>query len=151
MGGDIDGFLAGRRVNDEQDFLRLHEVAEVDEFLHQRRVNLEAAGGVENDGVVLVCLGESEGVAGDFEHIGRALLYEDGDFQFRAERGELVHRGGAVNVGGDEQDVFPLLLEQAGEFTRTGRLARAMQPAQEDAGGPGREDEAGVLGAEQAD
>ena len=69
MRGDVDGFLAGGGVEHEQNFLRLHQVAQADQFLHQRLVNLQPAGGVENQSVAVVGPGEIQRLAGDFQNI----------------------------------------------------------------------------------
>src|SRR4051794_31272811 len=48
MRGDVDGFLAGGGIEDEQDLLGFCEVAEANEFLDERFVDLETARGVED-------------------------------------------------------------------------------------------------------
>ena len=50
--GDADRFLAGHGVGHEQDLGRIDLVLDVDELLHHRLVDLQAAGGVDDDRVV---------------------------------------------------------------------------------------------------
>src|SRR5690242_7451914 len=53
MCGDIYRLLTSSSVEDEENFLRLHQVTQADKFLHQRFINLEPAGGIEDDGVAI--------------------------------------------------------------------------------------------------
>ena len=50
--GEIDRVLAGQRVGDEQHFVRVGGVADLDHLRHQRLVDMGAAGGVEQHDVV---------------------------------------------------------------------------------------------------
>ena len=61
--GDVDGLLAGHRVEDEQDVERLHRVADPRELVHQRLVDVEPAGGVDDDDVEAVGLRPLEPLA----------------------------------------------------------------------------------------
>ncbi len=103
MRGDIHRFLAGGGVEHEQDFLRLDQSSQRDQFLDERFVNLQTAGGVENEGVAVVGPGEIKGLARDLEHIRFALLGEDGHTDLLAELLQLVHGRRSINVGRDEQ------------------------------------------------
>ena len=53
---DVDGLLAGHRVEDEQDVRRLRLAPDGRELLHQLLVDVEAAGGVEDHDVAPVGL-----------------------------------------------------------------------------------------------
>src|ERR1039458_8335968 len=103
MRGDVDGFLAGGGVEDEQNFRRLHEVAQPDEFLHQRFVHLQSPGSVENQNVTAAGPGEIQSFAGNFQNIGFTAFDEDGNFNLFAERFQLIHRRRAVYVRSHEQ------------------------------------------------
>ena len=48
---DVDRLLAGHRVEDEQDVRRLRLVADRGELVHQRLVDVQAAGGVDDHDV----------------------------------------------------------------------------------------------------
>ena len=49
---DVDRVLAGHRVGDEEHVLRRDRRLDRDELGHQRFVDVQAAGGVDDDGVV---------------------------------------------------------------------------------------------------
>ena len=55
--GDVDRVLAGHRVDDEQDRVRLDRVADAHELGHQLLVDVQAAGGVDDDHVLALVLG----------------------------------------------------------------------------------------------
>src|SRR5438128_2051964 len=116
MRGDVHGFLAGGGVEHEKNFLRLDEVAQPDEFLHERFVNLQTSGGVEDDDVARVCLCEIQSFARDFLDICFAAFEEDWNFNLFAECFELIHGGRAINVGSNEQRSASLLLKKPREF-----------------------------------
>ena len=118
MRGDVDRFLAGGGVEHEQNFLRLDEIAQADQFLHQRFVDLQTAGGVEDQRVAIVGLGEVQRLAGDLQNIRFALLHEDRNFDLFAERLQLVHGRRTINVRRDEQRRAALLEQQLGELAR---------------------------------
>ena len=50
--GEVDGVLAGQAVGDEQGLVRMGDVAHLRHLLHQRFVDVGAAGGVEHHHVV---------------------------------------------------------------------------------------------------
>ena len=151
MRGDVHRFLAGGGVQHEQDFLRLHKVAQADEFLHERLVNLQTARGVEDQNVPVVRAREVERLAGDFLHFGFAAFDERGNFELLAERFELVHRRRTIHVRRDQQRRAALLVQQARELAAGGRLARAVQADQEDATRIAAEIQPRVGRAEQLD
>ena len=63
-----------------------------------------------------------------------ARIGEHGDVQLLAEDLELIDGGRTVDVGRDQQRALVLLLEEAGQLADGGRLARALQADQHDAG-----------------
>ena len=62
----IHRFLAGGGIEHEQNFLRLNEVAQTNQFLHERAVNLQTSGGVEDKRIAIIRLGEFQRAPGDF-------------------------------------------------------------------------------------
>ena len=75
-----------------------------------------------------------------------------GYVELASERLELVHRGGAAEVGGDEQRALLALAEMQGEFGGGGRLAGALQSDEQQRGGQRRAgDDGAVPLAEQFD
>ena len=51
--GGVDGVLAGHGVDDQQHVVRLDGVADVDELGHQLLVDVQPAGGVDDDDVAV--------------------------------------------------------------------------------------------------
>src|SRR5919107_4481472 len=68
--GDVDRVLAGHRVDDEQDVVRAHGLADLDELVHQRGVDVQAAGRVDDQDVLAVRLRAIERPAGDVDRRG---------------------------------------------------------------------------------
>ena len=69
---DVDGLLAGHRVEHEQHVRRLRLAADRGELLHQRLVDLQAAGGVEDHDVAAVGLRALDPVADRLHRVGCA-------------------------------------------------------------------------------
>src|SRR3954463_7916238 len=133
--GDVDRVLAGHRVDHEQDVVRLDRRADVDELLHELRVDVQAAGGVDDEDVLAVHLRLVERPARDVD--GRAVgsLLVDVGADLRAELDELVDGGGAVDVARRHSDRRAVLrLEVPGELRARRRLAGALQAGHEDHG-----------------
>jgi hypothetical protein len=111
--GDVDGFLAERAVGDEQDLVGLDAGAEVFDLLDQVLVDLEPAGGVEDDAVGGGGAGGGEGGGADGGHVLRGAVGVEGELLLPGEDLELVDGGGAVDVaGGDERAVAAFLEER---------------------------------------
>jgi hypothetical protein len=112
---DIDGLLAGHRVEDEEHVHRLRRVADADELLHQLLVDVQPAGGVDDDDVLA---GLARGVEAALRRLDGILRVRavDGDLQLAAERLELVDRGRALQVGGDERRLLSRLAQHQREL-----------------------------------
>ena len=102
---------------------------------HQRLVDAEAAGGVEDHDVADLALGRLDALPGDVRDRGAGRRAEDRDVELLAERLELVRGGRAVRVGGDEERSTALLDDVARELGRAGGLAGALQADHRDDGG----------------
>ena len=76
--GDVDGVLAGHGVDDEQHDVRLDALLDVRELLHERLVDVQAAGGVDDQDVLAVALGLVERPAGDVDGVLVGPLLVDG-------------------------------------------------------------------------
>ena len=151
-GGGVDGVLAGHRVGDEQDFGRLEAVSEVGDLGHHVLVDVEPAGGVDDDGDGADLAGAIEALGDDLARRGVGPAVEDLDVELFAERLELIDCGGAIDVGGDQQGLVAGLLAAQGELGGGGGLAGALEADDEDDGGRlGGALEARGLGAEQGD
>src|SRR5207253_271751 len=96
------------------------------ELLHQRLVDMQAPGRVDDDDVAVVRSGPLQSLAHGHYGILR-LLTVDGDLDLPAELLELVDRGGPLEVGGDEARLLAVLAEQERELRGRGRLARPLK------------------------
>ena len=76
--GDVDGVLAGHRVDDEQDDVRRHALLDVRQLGHQRLVDVQAAARVDDQHVLAVALGLVERPAGDLDRVLVGALLVDG-------------------------------------------------------------------------
>src|SRR3954470_2435394 len=131
--GDVHGVLAGHRVDDEQDVVRLDRLADLDELAHERLVDVQAAGGVDDEDVLALLLGPVERPARDVDGVGVGALLVDVGADLRADLHELVDGRGAVDVARRQRDRRVVLgLEEAGELGGRGRLAGALQAGHED-------------------
>ncbi len=147
--GDIDSLLTDGGVEDEQGFRRLHLGLEIDQFLDQFLVDLEAAGGVEEKRVALGVLGVFQGFARDFEDALLLLADKGRHFQLIGQGLQLVHGRRSIDVAGDEHRFAALFGEEFGELACGGRLAGTVEPDHHDAGGFPCEFDAGIGGAQQ--
>jgi hypothetical protein len=151
MGGDIDRLLARRRVKHKEDFLRLDQVAQQDQFAHQRLVDLQAAGGIKDQRIAIVLSREIERLAGNFQDVRLPFADENRQIQLFAEGFQLVHSGRAIDVGGHEQRRAGLFVEQTREFAAGSRFARSMQTDHHNATGIAAESQRGIGGTEKVD
>src|SRR5205814_6459579 len=77
-GGDVDGLLAGHRIQDEHDRLRAYDLADAHELVHQLLVDLQATGRVDDHRVAVLGARALEPRASGLDRVGgvRAI---DGD------------------------------------------------------------------------
>src|SRR5690606_34507956 len=125
-----DRFLAGHRVGDQQNLGWVDLIANVDQFLHQAIVDLEPAGGVDDDRVVAAFAGVLDRVGGDFDRVLAGPFLVNGDVDLLPERLQLVDRGRTVDVGGDQERVAPLLPQVDRELTGVGGLTGPLETDQ---------------------
>ena len=124
---DVDRLLARHRVDHEQGLDRLDRGIDRRDLLHQRFVDGQASGGIEDHDVAGLALGRLEALSRDLRD-GRPLRgAEHGHVELAPECLELVGGGGSVRVGGDEQRSATLLDDMARQLGRRGGLARALQ------------------------
>ena len=97
------------------------------ELVHQFVVDVQAAGGVDEDHVAGGEFGFLDGAADDFERLVGAgagpELRADGFGDLR----ELFARGGTVDVGGNDEGAMAVLREPFGELAGGGGFAGALQ------------------------
>ena len=126
--GELTASWPVMRVGDEQRLGRLRRIAHRRDFLHQRLVDVEPAGGVEDDDVVAFAPAGIERALGDRD---RRLPRDDRQRRhadlLRQHR-ELLLRRRAVHVERRQQDLAPLAVFQQPRELRRGRgFARALQ------------------------
>ncbi len=126
---DRDRFLAGHRVEHEQDVRRLRRVAHRAELFHQRLVDVQPARGVEDDDVLALAPRLVDSRGHRLDRIGRR---EDRDLELAAQLLELLDGGRAGEVGGDERGRVPLLAQEERELRGGRRLARALEAREQD-------------------
>ncbi len=105
--GDVDRFLTGHRIDDEQRLVRLGHLAHGGELLHQLVVDLETPCGVDDHDVEALLAGMLERRLGQLGRLGLAIDV-DGHADSLAQRLELIDGGGALEIGGDQQRPLPL-------------------------------------------
>ena len=129
--GDGDRVLAGHGVEDEEDVVRLQLLADGGELVHELLVDVEPAGGVDDEDVAPLRAGLVEALLRHLDRVLRRAVEVDRDLDLLAELLELVDRGRALEVGGHERRRLPFLAEEQRELGRRGRLPRALQAGEE--------------------
>ncbi len=138
--GGVDRVLTDHGVDDEEDLVGADGVADVRGLPHQLLVDAEAAGGVDDDDVVDLGLGELDGVLGNPDRVADAVARLGGvdrDAGALGDDAQLVDGVGALEVAGDEQRGVALALEPEAELSGERRLARALEAGEHDHGGGG--------------
>ena len=107
-------------------------LADLGELLHQLLVDLEAAGGIDDDDVLARLGGLRDSVARDRDRVLRAGV--DGNLDLPAELLELLDRGRPLEVGRDQRGLLALLAQEERELGGSGRLARALKAREQDDG-----------------
>ena len=139
--GAVDGVLAAHRVEDEEDLVRLELGVDLAQLAHQRVVDVEPAGGVEDDHVPpgLLGLGDRRPAdghrrpAGDLPvRGGLGQVGVDGHADLLAERLELFDGGRSLQVGRGQHRVVALGDQHLRELAAGGRFARPLQAAHHD-------------------
>src|SRR5438874_2513828 len=128
---DVDGFLAGHRVEHEQHIGRLRRVANALKLLHQLLVHVQAARRVEDDRVRTVRGKPLDTVAHDADGIGTVLAVHR-HLDLAAKLLELVDRGGSLEVRRGERRCPSFLAQPQCELGRGGGLAGALQAGEQD-------------------
>ncbi len=156
--GGVDGVLAGHGVGDEEDLAGVEELFEALHLVHQLFVDVEAAGGVDDEGVAAHDAGFAAGFFGEALDEGGAgglaflVAFVELGFNGFGDDFELLAGGGAVDVDRDEHGAMAALFEPGGELAGGGGFAGALQAGHEDDRGRLRgEFEAGRVFAEQGD
>ena len=128
-GRDVHRFLTGHRVDDEQRVGRVHRVAHAPQLVHQVGVDLQPTGGVHDHQVLAEARRLVERRARDLDRVLRPVVGRGPhrEVELAAEHAQLLDRGRALQVGGDEQHAEALALEHPRELPGGGRLSGALQ------------------------
>ena len=138
--GAVDGILAGHAVDHQQHLVGLDALVDSLQLLHQLVVDVQSAGGVENDHRNAFFGGFANGVVANGHGIGRAALGVHRQAELFADNVQLIDGRGALQVGGHEHHLAAALLNQPAELAARRGFAGALQAAQhQDAGRAGFE------------
>ena len=128
--GRVDRVLPQHRVADEQHAVRGAALVHLLELLHERLVDVEPTGRIQDHDVMAVLLGVLDAATTDLGRPRGHGLRVDRDAELLAERLQLLHGRGPLQVGGDQQRVLLLVLAQEQRELAAGRrLAAALQAA----------------------
>ena len=132
-GGNIDRVLAGHGVGHQQDLARLDRALDPLQLLHQRIIDVQAAGSVEDQRVVAVAVGKSLGIPADGHRILIGATVVHRDIELPAENFQLLDGRRPVDIGRHQQRRALFFAQLQGQFATGGGLAGTLQPAQHDA------------------
>jgi hypothetical protein len=105
------------------------------QLLHQRLVDVQAAGRVDDQHVLAVALGLVERPGGDLDGVAVRALLVHGRAGLATDLDELLDGRRPVDVaGGDGDRRLALLAQPARELRARGRLARALEARHQDHG-----------------
>ena len=114
------------------------DALELGELLHEVELRVEAARGIDDDGVGVPALGSGESVEYDGGRVGALLVGDDVGADAVAPRFELFDRRGTEGVGSGDDGGAALLLVGVGELSDGRRFAGAVDAEDKDHGGLGR-------------
>ena len=125
-----DGVLTGHRVGGHQHVVGLRDVLDPAGLLHHLGVDVQPARGVDDDDVGVLTVGFLQALLRDLH--GILALGPDGNPDLASQGAELLDRGGALQVGRDQQRALALGLEVGRDLRAGGRLARALHAGHHD-------------------
>ena len=124
----IDRVLAGQRIDDKQDFMRIGDVLDGNGFFHQLFIDMRTARRIENEHIIAAQPTLALGAASDLD---RGFACDDRqrvDADLFAQHAQLLHGRRTARIERGEQDLLFLpVLEPFGDLGRSGGLARALQ------------------------
>ena len=149
--GHVHRVLAGHRVDHEQDRVRAHALLDPAELLHQRLVDVQPAGRVDDQHVLAVARRLLERPARDVDRVLVGALLVHRRAGLGADLDELLDGGRAVDVArGDGDGRVVLLAQVPRQLGRRGGLAGALEAGhQHDGRRPRREGQPGRGAAHQ--
>ena len=146
--GGLDGVLADHRVDDEQDFVGVHGIADVASLLHQLLVHAQTTGGIDDHRVVELLLGEFDGIAGHLHRVAGGLARScdglaaigldalfgsiDGHAGAFADHLQLRHRVRTLQIGRHQQRRVAGILEPVAELAGQRGLTGTLKAGEHD-------------------
>ena len=125
--GGANGVLADHGVGDEENFGGREIALELRELVHQFVVDVQAAGGVDENYVAGGEFRFAHRAANNFERLVGARAGPAGSAGGFRDLRELLARGGAIDVGGNDERPVAVFAEPFAEFAGGGRFAGALQ------------------------
>ena len=148
--GGVHGVLSGHGIDDEKRFVGFDGSLHGSDFVHQRFVDGEASGGIDDDGVVALGLGFVEGGACNGYGVLLFEVHVDGYIYLFCQHAELFDGGGAVGVAGGKEGVALFLcLQEESKFSAQRGLSRTVESGHEDDSGTVLEFEVGGMPAHE--
>ena len=126
--GHIHRVLAGHGVDDEERVVRVHRLGDAPGLVHEVLVDVEAAGGVDDQHVLAQALGLFEAGPGHGLRVGG--LGKNRDTGLSAQHPQLLDGGRALKVGPYQERVAPLGAEPLGQLAAGGGLTGALEAGQ---------------------
>ena len=128
-GRSVDGILTGHGIHHQQDLCRFHRIPDGHQFLHQRLIDMQPAGGIQEHQILTVAFGIFDAVLGDLHRVSLSLL-EHRQSQLTAHRFQLLDGRRTVHVAGHQQGIFTLAFHISCQFCAVGGLTCALQAHQ---------------------
>ena len=144
----LHGILTDHRVDDEQDLIRLHGIADIAGLPHQFLINTETACGIDDDRVIQLLPGERHGIAGHLHRVsggqarrGNGLTAGGLHALFRrihryagtlADHLQLRHRVRTLQIGRDKQRGMAGILQPIAQLAGERRLTGALKACEHD-------------------
>ena len=130
--GDVHRLLAGHGVDGEDHLVNGRRLANVAQLIEQRLVDLQPAGGVDDDDVAVEPRRFRDAARGELRDLGLPIRDGHRDLVVQPELLELLHGGGARDVGCDQHRPVAVAPDRQAELGCGGGLARALEADQHD-------------------
>ncbi|MNC11862.1 hypothetical protein D3C75_595710 [compost metagenome] len=128
----IHGLLAGHGIHHKQNFVRYHGLLNLRQLFHQRFVDMETSGGIDQNVIMPVFLGVGNALFGDVHRIDVRAGSEYRHLQLFAQNLQLLDGGRPVNIRGHHQRAVVLLLQILGQLAGGGGFPCALQTGHQD-------------------
>ena len=147
-GGGVHGVLAGHGIHHQEDLMGMDVFLDPLQLVHQLLVDMQAAGSIQEHGVVSVVGGVFQRLPGDFHRVALAH-FKNGYIQLLAHHLQLLDGGGAVHIAGHQQGPLAVLAaHEARQLRAVGGFTGTLQAHHHHNGGAlGRGGDAGIAAA----